>query len=171
MDALRSKIRDIYDFPKMGILFKDITPLLADAPSFKLAIDAMVAPWKDQRIAKVVGIESRGFIFASAMAYQLGAGLVIVRKPGKLPHKTIEEVYALEYGNDSLQLHDDAVTPGERVLIVDDLLATGGTASAVGRLMARQKAELVGYQFLIELGFLEGVKKLAPAAVKAVIRY
>jgi adenine phosphoribosyltransferase len=171
MDAIRARIRDVPDFPKKGIVFKDITPVLADATLFREAIDAFVARWKGERIHKIVGIESRGFIFAAPLAYALGAGLTIVRKPGKLPWEVIREAYALEYGEATVELHVDAVGPGERVLVVDDVLATGGTAEAVGRLVARQGAELVSYSFLVELGFLHGARRLGPSKVHALVRY
>ena len=171
MDAVRARIRDVPDFPKKGIVFKDITPVLSDARTFRTVIDALVERWKRERIDKVIGIESRGFIFAAPLAYALGAGFTIVRKPGKLPWETIREVYELEYGEAALELHIDAVGPGERVLVVDDVLATGGTADAVGRLVARQGAQLVAYAFLVELSFLNGARKLGPQNVHALIRY
>jgi adenine phosphoribosyltransferase len=171
MDAVRARIRDVPDFPKKGIVFKDITPVLSDASTFRAVIDALVDRWKGERIDKVIGIESRGFIFAAPLAYALGAGFTIVRKPGKLPWETIREVYALEYGEGSLELHIDAVGPGERVLVVDDVLATGGTADAVGRLVARQGAQLVSYSFLVELSFLNGARRLGAQNVHALIRY
>ena len=171
MDAVRARIRDVPDFPSKGIVFKDITPVLSDAATFRAVIDALVARWKGERIDKVIGIESRGFIFAAPLAYALGAGFTIVRKPGKLPWETIREVYALEYGEGSLELHIDAVGPGERVLVVDDVLATGGTADAVGRLVARQGAQLVAYSFMVELSFLNGARRLGEQNVHSLIRY
>jgi adenine phosphoribosyltransferase len=171
MDNVRAKIRDVPDFPQKGIVFKDITPVLADARMFRQVIDAFVARWRDARIDKVIGIESRGFIFAAPIAYALGAGFTIVRKPGKLPWETIREVYALEYGEGALELHVDAIGRGERVLVVDDVLATGGTADAAGRLVTRQGAELVSYSFLVELGFLHGARRLGPDKVHALLRY
>jgi adenine phosphoribosyltransferase len=171
MEAVRARIRDVPDFPKKGIVFKDITPVLQDRRLFRQVIDAFVARWKDERIDKIVGIESRGFLFAAPLAYALGAGLTIVRKPGKLPWEVISEAYALEYGEATLELHVDAVGPGERVLVVDDVLATGGTAEAVGRLVARQGATLVASSFLVELSFLSGAKRLGPGKVHALITY
>jgi adenine phosphoribosyltransferase len=171
MDSLRDRIRDVPDFPKPGIVFKDITPLLSDPDTFREVIDALVARWKGERIDKVVGIESRGFIFAAPLAYALGAGFTVVRKPGKLPWQTIRELYALEYGEAALELHIDAVGPGERVLVVDDVLATGGTADAAGRLVTRQGAELVGYSFVVELSFLHGARKLGASKVNALVTY
>jgi adenine phosphoribosyltransferase len=170
-DAIRGRIRDVPDFPKKGIVFKDITPVLSDAHLFRQVIDALAARWKGEGVRKVIGIESRGFIFAAPLAYAIGAGFTIVRKPGKLPWQTIREIYALEYGEDSLELHIDAVGPGERVVVVDDLLATGGTAEAVGRLVARQGGDLAGYSFVVELGFLNGARRLGPGKVHALVRY
>jgi adenine phosphoribosyltransferase len=171
MQEVRDRIRDVPDFPKKGIVFKDITPVLADAALFGKVIDALAERWRGARISKVVGIESRGFLFAAPLAYALRAGLAIVRKPGKLPWRTVREVYALEYGEDALEMHLDAVGPGERVLVVDDVLATGGTAGAVGKLVAAQGAELVGYAFLLELTFLHGARRLGPEKVHALLKY
>ncbi len=171
MEAIRAKIRDVPDFPKKGIVFKDITPAIGDREVFKLIVDSLAERWRGERIDKVVGIESRGFIFGAPLAYAIGAGFSIVRKPGKLPYKTHRETYALEYGEDSLEVHVDAVAPGERALVVDDLLATGGTASAVGRLVERQGGIVVGFSFVVELGFLNGAKKLGPGKVHALVRY
>jgi adenine phosphoribosyltransferase len=171
MDDIRARIRDVPDFPKKGVVFKDITPVLADAALYRKVIDALAARWRGERISKVVGIESRGFLFAAPLAYAIGAGLTIVRKPGKLPWQTVREIYALEYGEDSLELHVDAVAPGERTLVVDDVLATGGTADAVGRLVARQGGEVVAFSFLLELGFLQGARRLGPHRVHALVRY
>jgi adenine phosphoribosyltransferase len=171
MDNVRQMVRDVPDFPKKGINFKDITPVLADAAALRAVVDAMAERWRGERIDKVVGIESRGFLFASPLAYVLHAGCALVRKPGKLPWHTVREVYALEYGEDALELHVDAVAPGERVLVVDDVLATGGTASAAGRLVARQGGQVVGYTFVIELGFLGGAARLGQDKVHALVRY
>jgi len=171
LNELRARIRDVPDFPKKGIVFKDITPVLSDAALFRGAIDLMAERYRGDRVSKVVGIESRGFIFAAPLAIALGAGLAIARKPGKLPWQTVREVYALEYGENALEMHLDAVSPGERVLVVDDVLATGGTADAVGKLVARQGAELVGYAFLLELGFLHGARRLGPGKVHALLQY
>jgi adenine phosphoribosyltransferase len=171
MDAVRARIRDVPDFPSKGIVFKDITPVLADPALFREVVDALVARWKGQGITKVVGIESRGFLFAAPLAYAIGAGLTIARKPGKLPWNTIREVYALEYGENALELHVDAVGPGEKVVIVDDVLATGGTAAAVGRLVARQGGTIAGYTFLVELGFLGGARLLGHAPVHSLLKF
>jgi adenine phosphoribosyltransferase len=171
MDAVRAAIRDVPDFPKKGVVFKDITPVLADPKLLRQVVDAFVAHWKDQRIDRVVGIESRGFLFAAPVAYALGAGLAIARKPGKLPWQVVREVYALEYGEDALELHVDAVGPGQRVVVLDDVLATGGTAGAVGRLVTKQGAELAGYSFLMELGFLHGARRLGPDKVHSLVHF
>ncbi len=171
MDAVRAKIRDVPDFPQKGIVFKDITPVLNDGKLFRTVIDAFVARWKDERIDKVVAIESRGFIFGAPLAYALGAGFTIVRKPGKLPWQVIRESYSLEYGENVLELHVDAVGPRDRVLVVDDVLATGGTADAVGKLVTRQGAELIGFAFLMELEFLHGARRLGSGKVHALVRY
>jgi len=156
-------IRTIDDWPQPGVSFKDITPLLADAEAFKAAIDAMCAPFIDAGVTKIVGAEARGFFFAAAMAYALDAGFVPARKPGKLPYKTISESYILEYGENQMEIHEDALVPSDRILIVDDVLATGGTAGAKSRLVHRCGATLVGYSFFIELKALEGRAKLDPA--------
>jgi adenine phosphoribosyltransferase len=170
-NELRAKIRDVQDFPKKGIVFKDITPVLSDGELFRRVIDTMAERHRGERVTKVVGIESRGFIFAAPLAIALGAGLAIVRKPGKLPWRTVREVYALEYGEDTLEMHLDAVGAGDRVLVVDDVLATGGTAGAVGRLVTSQGAELLGYSFLLELSFLNGARRLGESKVQALVRY
>jgi adenine phosphoribosyltransferase len=168
---LQSGIRDIPDYPKPGILFKDITPLLANAALFSRACDAMAAPFRADRVSHVAAIESRGFLFAGPIARSLGAGAVPVRKKGKLPYQSEREEYALEYGTDSLEMHTDALTTGARVLVVDDLLATGGTAAAACRLVERLGGTVVGCTFLIRLGFLEGLKKLDPRRVSSLIVY
>lgn len=157
---LESYIRSIPDFPKEGIVFKDITPLLASPDGFRSAIDEMAAPYEDAGVTKVLGAEARGFILGGALAYRLGAGFIPARKPGKLPFTTTTAEYALEYGTDQLEMHIDAVEPGDKVLIVDDVLATGGTASAKADLVAASGAEVVGYAFLMELDFLKGREKL-----------
>jgi adenine phosphoribosyltransferase len=170
-EDLRARIREIPDFPKPGILFYDITTLLKDADAFHEAIDLMLEPYKDERIDIVVGMESRGFIFSAPMAYQLHAGLVPVRKLGKLPAETLTVEYALEYGSNTLEIHRDAIQAGERVLIVDDLLATGGTVKGTIELVERLKAEVVGLAFLVELDFLKGRDRLEGRRVTSVIRY
>jgi adenine phosphoribosyltransferase len=171
MDALKKKIRHVPDFPKAGILFYDITTLLRDAAGFRTAIDSLVAPYKNSNVDLVVGMESRGFIFGSVVADRLGAGFVPVRKLGKLPHKTRRATYALEYGTDSLEIHDDAVVEGQRVLIVDDLLATGGTAKATLDLVKGSGGVVVGIAFLIELIGLDGRSRLTGENIHAVLKY
>lgn len=171
MDHLKTKIRNVPDFPKPGILFYDITTLLQDAVGFRAAIDSLALPFIDQGIDLVVGIESRGFIFGSAVADRIGAGFSPVRKPGKLPSKTAQISYALEYGTDSLEVHDDAVSQGQRVLIVDDLLATGGTAKATCDLVKQLGGEVYALAFLIELTFLPGRQKLEDERLHVVLQY
>jgi adenine phosphoribosyltransferase len=170
-DALKSRIRSVPDFPKPGILFYDVTTLLKDHEGFRMAVDAMSAPHVGRHIDVVVGIESRGFIFGAAIADRLRAGFSPVRKKGKLPSKTREASYALEYGTDSLEIHEDAVKAGQRVLIVDDLLATGGTAAATIGLVKGLGGELVGLQFLIELVALGGRVKLPGESIGVVLKY
>jgi adenine phosphoribosyltransferase len=157
---LTSLVRDIPDFPRPGVVFKDITPLLADHAAFRACIDALVDHFDGRQVDRVLGIEARGFIVAAPVAYRFGAGFTPVRKAGKLPWRVEQEEYALEYGTDLLEIHVDAVRPGDRVLIVDDVLATGGTAAATVRLAERLGAEVVGLAFLIELAFLSGRTKL-----------
>lgn len=169
IEDLTATIRSIPDFPKPGILFRDITPLLADGAAFRAAVDAMVAPF--ERIDHVVCIESRGFIFGAPMAYSLRAGLVPVRKVGRLPGDTLQEEYELEYGVNTVEIHSDAVKPGQRVIIVDDLLATGGTIRAAVNLVDRLDAELVGISVLVELSDLKGREKLAGQNVQSLIVY
>jgi len=157
---LANYLRDVPDFPQPGIVFKDLTPLLADVDSFRYTVDAIADHAAGLTVDKVVGIEARGLIFAAAVAYRLGAGFVPVRKPGKLPWKTVTETYELEYGTDSLDVHGDAITAGEAVYVVDDVLATGGTAAAACRLVDRLGGAIAGLAFVVELGFLEGRAKL-----------
>ena len=171
MEHLKAKIRHVPDFPKPGILFYDITTLLNDAEGFRGTVEALSSPYRNQRVEQVVGIESRGFILGAAVAGQLGAGFVPIRKPGKLPAKCYREEYALEYGTDRLEIHEDAVGRGQRVLLVDDVLATGGTAKAASALVRRVGGELVGLAFLIELNFLKGREKLAGEEVFSVLQY
>jgi adenine phosphoribosyltransferase len=168
---LAALVRDIADFPRPGIGFKDITPLLADAAGLAAAVDAMVAPHADSRITHVVGIEARGFLLGVPVALALGAGFVPMRKAGKLPAATFEQTYDLEYGTATLELHADALGPGDRVLVVDDVLATGGTARAAAQLVQGAGAEVAAFSFLIELGFLDGTAALDGLAHHAVIRY
>lgn len=168
---LKRLIRDIPDFPKPGILFRDITPLLADASGLALSVELLANPFRGKRIDLVVGAESRGFIFGTAVACCLSAGFVIVRKPGKLPHRRISQSYELEYGTDSLEMHADAIVKGQRVLVVDDLLATGGTMRACCQMVQKLGGELAGIAVLIELASLKGRDRLAPTSVHSVVRY
>jgi adenine phosphoribosyltransferase len=170
-EELRAKIREVPDFPKPGILFYDITTLLKDAEAYREAIRLMLEPHRDEGIEVVVGMESRGFIFSAPMAYELGVGLVPVRKLGKLPAETLSVEYALEYGSNTLEIHRDAIAPGQRVLIVDDLLATGGTVQGTIELVERLQGVVVGLAFLVELDFLHGRDRLAGRNVTSVIRY
>lgn len=168
---LKAYIRDIPNFPIPGIMFRDITTLLANPDAFKQAIDGLLEPYRGEQIDKVVVIESRGFIFGAPMAYELGAGVVPVRKPGKLPGDTITEEYSLEYGTNTLQLHTDAITAGERVIIVDDLLATGGTVEASIKLVKSQGAQIVGVSFLAELMDLSGRDRIVDVPMHSLVRY
>jgi adenine phosphoribosyltransferase len=170
-DDVKARLRDVPDFPKPGILFKDMTPVLADPQLLRRVVDALAAPFQGQRISRVVGVEARGFLLGAPIALALHAGFVPARKPGKLPWRTRTERYALEYGEDGLQVHEDAVGPGDRVLIVDDLLATGGTASAAARLVEQLGADVVGYSFLICLDFLPGRERLGAQKVCALLSY
>jgi adenine phosphoribosyltransferase len=168
---IESIIRDIPDFPKKGIIFKDITPLLKDAKAFEQTISDMAEPFLNEKIDYVIGAESRGFIFGAPLALKLGAGFVPVRKPGKLPYNTISEEYSLEYGTDKVEIHEDAVEKGKNVLIVDDLLATGGTCKACIDLVERLGGNISGIVFLIELLFLDGRKKLGERKIHSLIKY
>jgi len=170
-DKLRRAIRDVPDFPRPGILFRDISPILSDPALFRETLQALAEPFARERISKVVGIESRGFIFGPPLAVVLEAGFVPARKPGKLPRETLRETYQLEYGTDTLEIHKDALPEGARVLVVDDLLATGGTASAAVRLVQRAGATVVGAAFVIELGFLGGRSQLSGYRVHTLVRF
>jgi adenine phosphoribosyltransferase len=167
----KTLILDVPDFPKKGIVFKDITPLLADAKGFTRSIELMAEPFLNKGIQIVAGIESRGFLLATPIAYRLGAGVVPIRKKGKLPRKTHSASYALEYGTDSIEAHADAFAPGTKVLLVDDVLATGGTAKAACELIAKIGGTVSGVSFLIELAFLDGIKKLPGLDVKSLVKY
>ena len=171
MEELKKAIREVPDWPKEGILFYDITTLLKDAGAFKKAIDALCRQYEGRKIDAMLGVESRGFIFASVMAERLGTGFIPVRKPGKLPATVISETYALEYGEDTIEMHEDAVQPGQKILIVDDLLATGGTARAACKLVEKAGGEVLGCCFLIELTFLNGREKLTDYELFSLIRY
>ncbi len=167
-DDLRAYIRDVPDFPSAGILFRDVTPLLGHPRALTAAIDALAAPWHDapESVTKVAAIESRGFLFGVGVAERLGVGFVPVRKPGKLPWETLREEYALEYGTDAVEVHADSVGPHDRVLVIDDVLATGGTAAAAGALLARAGAIVCGFGFLVELSVLDGRRRLAGGAAR-----
>jgi adenine phosphoribosyltransferase len=171
MVKLAKIIRDIPDFPKPGIIFKDITPLIGDPQAFKTVINLLAKKYKNIKIDKIMCVESRGFIFASALAYKLGIGIVPVRKPGKLPYKTVKETYALEYGTDTLEMHIDAFKKGARVLIIDDLLATGGTVKACTSLVKKLGGKIAGIGFAIELEFLHGRDKLKGFDVFSIIKF
>jgi adenine phosphoribosyltransferase len=171
IDSIRKAIRDIPDFPRPGIVFKDITPLLGDGPLFAKTIDVLAERYRDKKIDMVLGIESRGFIVGAALAYKLGAGFCVVRKPGKLPYDTHSASYELEYGTDSLEIHIDAIPQNARVLIVDDLIATGGTAAATAQLVSKLGGEVVECAFVIELSFLKGRDKLQPYGVFSLVHY
>jgi len=171
VSELRAKIRDIKDFPTEGILFKDITTLLKDPKAFKCVLDELGTQYIQSGVELVVGVESRGFIFGGALAHELGAGFVPVRKLGKLPAKTIQAEYELEYGRDALAMHEDAIIPGQRVLVVDDLLATGGTMAATLKLVERLGGVIVGVAFLIELAFLKGRERLKGHPLESLIVY
>lgn len=171
IESIRQAIRDVRDFPKPGILFKDITPLLSSGPLFAKTIDIFADRYRDQRIDTVLGIESRGFIIGAALAYTLNAGFSVVRKPGKLPYDTHSASYDLEYGTDSLEIHIDAMPANARVVIADDLIATGGTAAATAKLVSKLGAKVVECAFVIELSFLKGRDKLKPYDVFSILRY
>ena len=171
MDRLRAGVRDVPDFPKKGIVFKDITPLLSDHALFRASIDLFLERCRGKEIDKIVGIDARGFVFGSVVAYQLGVGFVPIRKRGKLPYRTEIAKYSLEYGEAEVEMHTDAVTEGERVVLVDDLLATGGTSAAAAALIRKAGANLLEAQFLIELEFLEGRKRLEPTPVTSFLKY
>ncbi len=168
---LASLIRDVPDFPIEGILFKDITTLIGDGDAFREVIDWMVDQYADRNVDSVVAIEARGYIFGAPLAYQLGAGFVPIRKPGKLPAKTVSESYELEYGTNTLEIHEDGIEPGQRVLVIDDLLATGGSARAAVNLVEQLGGKIIGVAFLVELDFLHGREKLEGYDVKSLIHY
>lgn len=168
---LGAYIRDVPDFPKPGILFKDITPLLQSAPAMATAIDQLSAPWRDAGITKVAAIEARGFIFGACVASALGCGFIPIRKPGKLPWDSLRHEYSLEYGTDCLEIHRDAAAGVDRVLIVDDVLATGGTAAAAAQLVGLLGAEVSGFTFVVELEFLRGRERLSQGAIHSILKY
>jgi adenine phosphoribosyltransferase len=171
VERLRAAVRDVPDFPKQGIMFKDITPVLSDPGLFRASIDLFLERCRGKEIDKIVGIDARGFVFASAVAYELGVGFVPIRKRGKLPYRTEIAKYSLEYGEAEVEMHTDAVTAGERVVLIDDLLATGGTSAAAAVLIRKAGGQLLEAQFLIELEFLEGRKQLEPTPIMAFLKY
>jgi adenine phosphoribosyltransferase len=171
IEKLRSTIRDVPDFPKPGIVFKDITTILKDGPLFRASVDLFLAECQGKKIDKIVGIDARGFLFGSAVSYELGIGFVPLRKKGRLPYKTEAAAYTLEYGEAEMELHIDAIENGERVVLIDDLLATGGTSASAVTLIKKVGGELVSAIFLIELDFLHGRKKLEPTPVISFLRY
>jgi adenine phosphoribosyltransferase len=171
MEELKNIIRDVPDFPKKGIIFKDITTLLSDGRSFQRMVDLIAHRYVGQRIDKIVGVEARGFVLGSALAYKLGVGITLVRKPGKLPYKTRKVSYELEYGTDTLEIHEDAFKPGDRVIIADDLLATGGTVAAVVKLVEGLGAEIIECAFMTELEFLHGRQKLPSGKVFSLLKF
>jgi adenine phosphoribosyltransferase len=171
LERLRTGIRDVHDFPKKGIVFKDITPLLGDRALFRASIDLFLERCRGKEIDKIVGIDARGFLFGSAVAYELGVGFVPIRKRGKLPYKTEIAKYSLEYGEAEMEMHIDAVIAGERVVLVDDLLATGGTSAAAAALIRKVGGQLLEAQLLIELKFLNGRKQLKPTPVISFLKY
>ncbi len=171
IDILKAKIRDIPDFPQSGILFKDITPLLGDAKAFGAAIEMLSQRYHGKHVDYVVGVEARGLVIGAALANAIGSGFIMVRKPGKLPAETLQATYQLEYGTDALEIHLDAMTPGSQVVIVDDVLATGGTMTAVTELVATLKADIIEVAFLIELAFLNGRSKLQDHSLFSLIQY
>ncbi len=171
MEQLKAAIREVPDWPKKGILFYDVTTLLKNPACFRKAVDALIEPYRDKNVDIVLGIEARGFIFAPTVAYALSAGFVPVRKPGKLPAETLRVEYELEYGTDSLEIHRDAIQPGQRVLIVDDLIATGGTARAVAEMTRKMGGTVVGLAFLVELEFLHGRDKLTGYELTSILKY
>lgn len=171
IDRLRAAVRDVPDFPKAGIIFKDITPILSSAALFRASIDAFLQQCEGKAIDKIVGIDARGFLFGSAVAYALGVGFVPLRKKGRLPYKTESAKYSLEYGEAEMELHIDAIAPGEKIVLIDDLLATGGTSASAATLIAKVGGTLVEAQFFIELEFLHGRKKLEPTPVVSFLKY
>ena len=170
-DLIKSKIREIPDWPKKGVSFKDITPLLQNKNLFYKTIDLLISPYLKKKVDKIVGIDARGFILAAASAYKLKTGLAIVRKKGKLPSKTVSRAYSLEYASNTLEMHEDSILPGERVVIIDDVLATGGTMAATVGLVKELGGKIVGVEFLIELIYLKGRKNLKDQKIRSLLKY
>ena len=170
-EIIKSKIREIADWPQKGVSFKDITPLIEDKEIFKKVIDVLAEPYLQEKIDKIVGIDARGFLLAAPMAYKLNTGVSIIRKKGKLPSKTVSEEYALEYGTNTIEMHKDSILAGERVLLIDDVLATGGTMEAALNLVKKLKAEIVSVDFLIELDYLKGRNKLKGYKIRYLVNY
>ena len=168
---IKSKIREIPDWPQKGVSFKDITPLLQDSQVFRKIIDELARPYLKEKINKIVGIDARGFILAAALAYKLKTGLAIIRKKGKLPFKTISQKYSLEYASNTIEMHQDSILPGEKILLVDDVLATGGTMKTAVDLVKKLKGKIIGIDFLIELSYLKGREKLKGHKVRALVKY
>jgi adenine phosphoribosyltransferase len=168
---LSSKIRVVPDFPKSGVSFKDITTLLKDGAALRYTIDCIAEHYKDSKVDVILGVESRGFLFGAPLAYKMGTGFILVRKPGKLPSSILRASYELEYGSDSLEIHKDAIEPGQRVLLVDDLLATGGTMAAAADLVRQLKGEIAGFAFVVELTYLNGREKLGDAEILSLVQY
>ncbi|HEY7002001.1 MAG TPA: adenine phosphoribosyltransferase [Candidatus Udaeobacter sp.] len=171
VEKLRASVRDVPDFPKKGIVFKDITPILSDPALFRASIDLFLDRCRERKIDKIVGIDARGFVFGSAVAYELGVGFVPIRKRGKLPFKTDVASYSLEYGEAEMEMHVDAITPGEQIVLVDDLLATGGTSAAAAALIRKAGGHLLEAQFLIELEFLHGRERLESTPITSFLKY
>ena len=171
IDNLRAAVRDVPDFPKAGIIFKDITPILSDGKLFRASIDMFLERCRTRKIDKIVGIDARGFLFGSAVAYELGAGFVPIRKKGKLPYRTNRAAYTLEYGEAEMEMHTDAIVPGERIVLIDDLLATGGTSASAATLIRNIGGDLIEAQFLIELEFLRGRERLGQTPVVSFLKY
>jgi adenine phosphoribosyltransferase len=171
IDKLRRGVRDVLDFPKKGIVFKDITPILKDGALFRASVDLFLDQCRGRKIDKIVGIDARGFVFGSAVAYELGIGFVPLRKKGRLPYKTESAKYSLEYGEAEMELHIDAITRGERIVLIDDLLATGGTSASAATLIRKVGGELIAAVFLIELEFLHGREKLVPTPIISFLKY
>ncbi len=171
IQSIKSKIREIPDWPQKGVNFKDVTPLLQDRDCFRKTINLLAVPYLGKKIDKVIGIDARGFILAAALAYKLNSGLAIVRKKGKLPAKTISKTYTLEYASNTLEMHKDAISPGEKILLVDDVLATGGTMKATIDLVEKLKGKIIGVDFLIELVYLKGKNNLKGYKVRSLVKY